>query len=518
MVNKIGSGQLVDQKISRRKVIGLLGFGIIASQFPLACGPGSSKLSDSDKQSLHYLTLTEVAELIKSKKISSETLTQLMLNRISHLDRLNSYNTVMRESALAAARALDRELDEGKYRGPLHGVPIGIKDLLYTTNAPTTMGHSFNSNFMAPYNATVVDKLHDAGAVILGKLNQTEGAMGGYSDNFKIPINPWSEDLWTGLSSSGSGVATAAGLCFASLGSDTGGSIRFPAAANGIVGLKPTYGLVSKYGAMPLSTSLDHIGPMTRSIKDAAILLHTIVGYDPNDSVSLKQVDVFAGATLTEGVKGLRIGVDHEYISADVDPKLAASIEAAVTKLEELGMTVVPFKMPRNKKERADAFWFIAGKEAAMANKETFPSRKEEYGNFFRDFLEAGNTVTDEQYKWALQFKEDFKTQFIKQLSEVAAFISPVCGVAKGVTEKMWRAGMQGCVPTVFADDLDLDFCNPADLAGIPALAMPCGKAENGFPPPSMQFMGVPLSEGTLLRIGYAYEEATSWHKQHPAI
>jgi len=238
--------QFAKQKLSRRKAVGLLCLGVLATQFPLACTSKPSKLSDLEKQSLHYRTLTEVAELIKSKRISSEELTQIILNRIAALDgKLNSYITVMNEAALAAARSLDKELAEGKYRGPLHGVPIGVKDLLYTTNAPTTASHSFNSNFIATHNATVVDKLLSAGAVILGKLNLTEGAMGGYNSSSKIPKNPWGADLWTGVSSSGSGVATAAGLCFASIGSDTGGSIRFPSVANGIVGLKPTYGLVS---------------------------------------------------------------------------------------------------------------------------------------------------------------------------------------------------------------------------------------------------------------------------------
>ncbi len=284
------NGQLGKQTLSRRKAVGLLGLGILATQFPFACTSGTSKLSDLEKQSLHYLTLTEVAALIKSKQISSEELTQLMLDRIAAIDgKLNSYITIMSEDALVTARTLDKELAEGKYRGPLHGVPIGVKDLLFTTNAPTTGSHSFNSNFIATYNATVVDKLNNAGAVILGKLNLTEGALGNYNAISKIPKNPWGEDLWTGVSSSGSGVATAAGLCFGSIGSDTGGSIRFPSMANGIVGLKPTYGLVSKYGVMPLSISLDHIGPMTRSTLDAAVMLEAIAGYDANDPNSLQE-------------------------------------------------------------------------------------------------------------------------------------------------------------------------------------------------------------------------------------
>jgi len=512
--------QFDNQKLSRRKAVGLLGLGIIATQFPFACATGTSKkLSDIEKQSLHYLTLMEVAKLIKSKRISSEELTQIMLNRIAALDsKLNSYITVMSDAALASARVLDNELAEGKYRGPLHGVPIGVKDLLYTTNAPTTGSHSFNSNFIPTYNATVVDKLQQAGAVILGKLNLTEGAMGGYNKSSKIPKNPWGEDLWTGVSSSGSGVATAAGLCFASIGSDTGGSIRFPSVANGIVGLKPTYGLVSKYGVIPLSESLDHIGPMTRSTLDAAVMLEAIAGYDPNDPNSLRENKINLLAFINEGIQGLRIGIDHDYVNTGVDPKLVASIDAAVKKLEELGATIKQFKMPENRKERDDAWWLICCKEAYEANKETYPSRKNEYGNCFVEFLEIGSKVTKDQYEQALQFQKEFKGQFRKLLSEVDALVAPAGGMAKGINDTMWRAKMSENVIGIYGDALDLHFGNPADMAGIPSLTLPCGNSENGLPPPGFQLMGSPLTESMLCRIGYGYECATEWHQQHPDI
>ncbi len=505
--------------ISRRRVVGLLGLGVIATQFPFACTSENAKLSDLEKQSIHYLTLTEVAELIKSKKISSEELTQLMLDRIAALDgKLNSYITIMREDALATARSLDKELADGKYRGPLHGVPIGVKDLLYTINAPTTASHSFNANFIATYNATVLDKLLHAGAVILGKLNLTEGAMGNYNTSSKIPKNPWGEDLWTGVSSSGSGVATAAGLCFGSIGSDTGGSIRFPSVANGIVGLKPTYGLVSTYGVFPLSQSLDHIGPMTRSTLDAAVMLEAMAGYDSNDPNSLQENKIDISSSIKDGIQGLRIGIDHDYVSTDVDPMLVASIETAAKKLEELGAIIVPFKMPDNAKERDDMWWIITSKEVYEANKTTYPSRKEEYSYGFAELLEFGMNVTEDQYKQALQFHEKFKTEFRKLLSEVDALVAPAGGMAKGVNDTMWRAKSSEDVIATYADELDLQFGNPANLAGIPSLTLPCGKAENGFPPPGFQLMGAPLTEATLCRIGYAYEQATGWHMQHPNI
>lgn len=513
-----GSKVSSKSKISRRKAIGILGLGILATQFPIACARKPESLTDSEKQSIHYLTLTEVASFIKSGKISSEELTQLMLNRIAQLDgKLNSYITVMGDYALQTARALDQELAAGKYRGPLHGVPIGIKDLLYTTNAPTTGSHSFNSNFMAPYNATVVDKLTNAGAVILGKLNLTEGAMGNYNADWKIPKNPWGDDLWTGVSSSGSGVATAAGLCFGSVGSDTGGSIRFPAVANGIVGLKPTYGLVSKYGVMPLATSLDHVGPMTRSTLDAAIMLEAMAGYDANDPDSLQQKTIDLTSSINDGIKGLRIGVDRKYMSTGVDAALVDAIDKAIMKLEELGATIVSFSMPDNQKDRDDHWWIITTKEAYEANKTTYPSRKDEYAAGFAGLLEFGRNVSEEQYQQSRNFQEVFKNEFRKLLSEVDAFVSPAGGMVKGVNDNMWRASSQDVIET-YGEELDLHFGNPANFAGVPTLTLPCGKAENGFPPPGFQLIGGPLTEATLCRIGLAYEQATEWHKQHPTL
>jgi amidase len=424
----------------------------------------------------------------------------------------------MGKEALVQARALDKELAAGKYRGPLHGVPIGIKDLLYTTNAPTTASHSFKANFMATYNATVVEKLYSAGAVILGKLNLTEGAMCNYNSTSKIPKNPWGEDLWTGVSSSGSGVATAAGLCFGSIGSDTGGSIRTPSMANGIVGLKPTYGMVSTYGVLPLSIRLDHIGPMTRSTLDAAIMLEAIAGYDVNDPNSITQTKLNLVSSIDKGIRGLRIGIDPDYVKTDVDPKLAAAIELATKKMEELGATIVEVKMPGDRNERGQMWWTIASKEAYEANKNTYPSRKAEYSLGFGDFLEFGMKVKDEEFKKAIEYQQNFKTEFRKLLAEVDAFVAPAGGMAKGVTEKMWRANDSEDVVFQFNAELDLNFGNPANLAGIPTLTMPCGKAEGGMPPPGFQIMSSALTEATLCRIGYAYEQATKWHLQHPNI
>lgn len=505
-------------QLTRRQVVSLLGMGILATQIPFDVKSNSS-LSKLDTKNLHFLTLSEIAALIKARKISSEELTQLILNRIEKLDgKLNSYITVMGKDALKQARALDQELAAGKYRGPLHGVPIGIKDLLYTTNAPTTASHAFKADFMAPYNATVVEKLYSAGAVIVGKLNLTEGAMCNYNSTSKIPKNPWGEDLWTGVSSSGSGVATAAGLCFGSIGSDTGGSIRTPSLANGIVGLKPTYGLVSNYGVLPLSIRMDHLGPMTRCTLDAAIMLEVMAGYDANDPNSIHQNKLDLVSSIDQGIRGLKIGIDPDYVHTDVDPKLAASIELAIQKMEALGAIRVHVKMPGEPKERGRMWWTIASKEAYEVNKSTYPARKNEYSPGFGDFLAFGMKVTDDEFKRAIVYQQNFKTEFQKLLAGVDAFVAPAGGMAKGVTEKMWRSGDSEDVVFHFNDELDLNFGNPANLAGIPTLTMPCGKAEGGMPPPGFQIMSSALTEATLCRIGYAYEQATKWNLQHPSV
>ena len=310
-------------KVSRRKAIGLLGLGALAIQIPMGCHRRQPRIDSIERASIHYKTISEISKMIKSREISSTELTQLMLNRIATVDqKLNSYLTLFNEAALATAGKLDKELESGKYRGPLHGIPIAVKDLLYTTNAPTTGGHAFKTDFVPTYNATVINKLHEAGAVILGKTNLTEGAMAGYHPHFKIPVNPWGP-YEPGESSSGSGVATAAGLCFGSIGTDTGGSIRLPALVNGIVGLKPTYGLVSRNGVLSLAESMDHVGPMTRSVEDAALMLDAIAGHDPSDPTSLDiEVPDFS-ESLKTGIQGIRIGVDNDYISEGVEVPLS---------------------------------------------------------------------------------------------------------------------------------------------------------------------------------------------------
>ena len=296
---------------------------------------------------LHYISLRDVARSIQSREISPVELTTRILDRIAAIDgKLKSYATVMREQALEMAKRAEEEVQRGRYRGPLHGVPIAVKDLCYTKGVRTMAGTSIYAGFLPDHDATVVAKLSQAGAVLLGKLNLTEGAMGGYNPARDIPVNPWGEDLWPGASSSGSGVATAAGLCYGSIGTDTGGSIRFPSAANGIVGLKPTYGHVSRYGVFPLAESLDHVGPMVRRVGDAAVMFEVIAGFDSNDPTSLRDPVPHMLDELQKGVRGLRVGFDRRFATEGIQPEQSAAIHAAVDALRQLGAQIVDVEMP----------------------------------------------------------------------------------------------------------------------------------------------------------------------------
>ncbi len=375
----------------------------------------------ADDSSLHFKTITEVAKLIESKQISPVELTSHMLSRIESLDaRFKSYVTVMADHALAAARSAEQEIQRGAYRGALHGVPIAVKDLCFTKGVRTMGGTKSLASNIPDFDATVVAKFDVAGAVLLGKLNLTEGAMGGYNPEFDIPVNPWGADRWSGASSSGSGVATAAGLCFGSLGSDTGGPIRFPAAACGVVGLKPTWGRVSRYGVLALAESLDHVGPLTRSSADAGMVLQAIAGHDPNDPTSLPDAvpDMLNG--IDQGVKGVRIGLDERYVSNDVNSELSEAVLAGVRILEAQGAEIVDVHLP-DMEEYLSAWPTLCSAEAVAAHEATYPSRRDEYGPWFRDWLDLGASITGAAYakannlRTASNHDDSFAVNFCKR-------------------------------------------------------------------------------------------------------
>ena len=333
---------------------------------------------------LYYKPITEIAELLSSKKLSPVELTKGMLYRIEKLDsQLKSYATVTTEIAMAAAQKAEQEITDGNYRGLLHGVPIGVKDLCFTDGIRTMGGAYVMAAHIPEHDSTVVKRLKEAGAVLLGKLNLTEGAMGGYHPEFDIPINPWNPDRWTGSSSSGSGVATAAGLCSGSIGSDTGGSIRFPSAACGIVGLKPTFGRVSRYGVLELAPSMDTVGPMTRSVSDAGIMLEVISGYDRNDEWSLTDPVPKMLEAIDSEIKGVRIGYDENYATKDVDAELAEAVSNGVKLLQELGAEIIDVELP-DLDEFVLAWPTICSFEAVKSHTKCYPSHREHYGPWFK--------------------------------------------------------------------------------------------------------------------------------------
>lgn len=503
--------------LSRRELLAMFAGGALLS-LQTACSEGATPSTSGTPIDgpLHFASLTDVARLIESGELSPVALTQMMLDRIESVDpRLKSYATVMAEQALAAAQVAEEEIRSGAYRGPLHGIPVAVKDLCYTEGVRTMGGSGALADFVPEYDATVVVKLREAGAVLLGKLNLTEGAMGGYHRDFGLPVNPWDEDLWAGASSSGSGVATAAGLCFASLGSDTGGSIRFPSMANGIVGLKPTYGRVSRHGVLALAESLDHVGPMTRTVSDAAVVLQAIAGHDPNDPTSLDEPVPDLLTEMRRGVAGTRIGFDETYATAGVDPGLVGAMETALGELESLGAEIVSVDMPEVVPGLVDAWFAICSYEALRAHAATYPSRSGDYGPYFRDFLEVGTAVTDAAYADASSLRDDFSSRFRTVLGTVDAVACPSGGVPFTMPPEVQYGDMAGFDP--FMANVLFQFTVPADFAGTPTISLPCGENSSGVPY-TIQFMGAHLTESRLCRIAFAYEQATAWHTRHPMV
>jgi amidase len=466
---------------------------------------------------IHYRNLHSVAEDIRKGELSPIALTEHMLSRIDAVDsNLLSYATVTGDQAIASAKNAEREIQEGNYKGPLHGIPIAVKDLCFTAGVRTMGGLKVLQDFVPDYDATVISRLQSSGAVLLGKLNLTEGALSGYHRDFPIPVNPWAQELWTGVSSSGSGVATVAGLCFASLGTDTGGSIRYPAMANGIVGLKPTYGRVSRYGVLELAGSLDHVGPMTRSVKDAAILFEAIAGADNKDATSLHEAVPRISDSLATEITGLTIGVDEHYLSAGTDPGLVDAIHAVIKVLKHLGAEIVEVTMPSSDPMELRNAWLpICAYEAHKAHAANYPSRAEDYGGYLGDALHLGGQMSAADYGAATELRHRISREFESVLEQVDAVICPSGGSVFAADRELQYGDMETLKPLI--QHFQGQFTIPADLAGTPTLTVPCGFSDQGHPY-AVQFLGRRLSELKLCQIAYAYEQATPWHQRHPNL
>ncbi|MDE2639416.1 MAG: amidase [Chloroflexota bacterium] len=469
-------------------------------------------MPDENPIDLAYATIEEIAPRIAAGELSPIELTRAQLERIERLNpTLKAYITLTADSALAEAQTAEAAIAAGDYRGPLHGVPVAVKDLCYTAGVATAGGTTVRRDFTPDADGTVVARLRAAGAVILGKLTLSEGAMGGYHPDLPIPINPWQADLWTGVSSSGSGVATASGQCYASLGSDTGGSSRVPSASCCIVGLKPTYGRVSRAGVLALAESLDHVGPMTRSSWDAAVVLAAIAGPDPDDPTTLPDPVPDYTASIDDGVAGLRIGLDPVWALDRIDAGITAAVEAAADVMRDRGAEIVPLTLP-DMATAVEGWPVLCGVEAAAAHAETYPSRAGEYGPYFGYFLRMGAEASGVDYARANQRRLELAEQMRQATAGVDVLISPAMATPPfPVTREFFMT------PPRDFPQWRMRFTVPFDFNGWPTITLPAGRNAEGVPL-AVQFAGKPLSEPTLFRIGRAYERATGYRPGRPPV
>jgi amidase len=459
-----------------------------------------------------WLDLSTVARLIREQMLSAEQVTQAQLRRIERLDtKLHAYACVTSELALTQARAADQRQAQGQALGPLHGVPIAVKDLCWTAGIPTAAGMQIYKDFAPDQDATVVKRLREAGAVLLGKLQMTESAFSGHHPLTVVPINPWEASAWTGVSSSGSGVATAAGLCFGSLGTDTGGSIRFPSAACGVTGLKPTWGRVSRYGVFELAASLDHIGPMCRTAEDCGLMLGVLAGADPKDPTALQAPVPDYSAGNKDNLSGLRIGWDAAYALNDVEPEVAQAVKQTLAVLEKLGAQIVPIAMP----EVGDLVenWVPhCGIEAAVAHTNTYPSRRAEYGSMLAGLLDIGNKLTATDYQRILLQRATHTGQLNAVLMQVDLILMPAMPFAAPSTERIANLRKEPGYRRLMSR-----FTAPTDMSGHPTLTFPAGETASGLPV-AAQLVSGHLNEGLLVRAGSAFQNATQWHLRRPPI
>lgn len=467
-------------------------------------------MSTTPDQSICFESLLNVSEKLRRRDVSPVELTRQQLDRIERYDStLNSYLTVLPERALAQARRAEDEIAAGRHRGPLHGVPIAVKDLCDTAGIRTSCASRILWDNVPDSDATVVERLEAAGAVLLGKLNMTEFAFSGYHPSLPIPRNPWDLGRSANGSSSGSGVATAAGLCFASLGTDTGGSIRSPSAWCGVVGLKPTFGRVSRHGIFPLGTSLDHVGPMTRTVADAAAMLSIIAGVDRRDPTASSAAVPDYVAALKDGIAGLRIGIDESYIALGATPDMAAATIEVGRTLERLGAKLSRVELP-DVDGACRAWGPICGSEALVTHAAFFPSRAEDYGPSFRSFLEASTTVSGADYAKAHAARLDFAGGLATLFRDIDVFLCPGSFGAALPAEAL---------PPDMAWSPDfwmfMRLTAPFNMSGSPTLSLPAGFSDKGLPF-GVQLIGRHLDEATLCRAGHAYQGATDWHTRRP--
>ena len=480
---------------------------------------------------VYSLTISRLADLMARGEVSPPEVTDALLTRIQARDgELNTYITVDEAGARAMAREAAARLARGDAT-PLTGIPLGLKDVMVTQGLRTTCGSRILENFVPPYDATVCARLRRAGAVFLGKLNMDEFAMGSSTENsaFGPSHNPWHRDYIPGGSSGGSAAAVAADLCTASLGSDTGGSIRQPASLCGVVGMKPTYGRVSRYGLVAYASSLDQIGPLTKDVRDAAILLQAIAGHDPKDPTSVPAPVPDYQEKLGRGIKGLKVGVPKEFFGAGLDPEVEAAVQAALRTLTGLGADLIEVSLPHT--EYAVATYYVLAVAEASSNLARYDgvkygvraegqnlldmyaqTRSRGFGAEVRRRIMLGTYALsagyyDAYYRKASQVRALIRRDFEAALARCEVIATPVAPTPA------FRLGEKVDDPlTMYLSDI---FTISANLGGIPGISVPCGFSSLGLPI-GLQLMGPGFGEAELLQVAYAFEQATDFHRRRP--
>lgn len=451
---------------------------------------------------LSALSVDELSPLLRSRQVSPVEVTEAVLENVrKHDDTLRAYIDIYSDDAVKSARTAETEIASGRYRGSLHGVPMAIKDNLYFANRVTTMGSKIHRDFVSDTNATAVDKLAAAGVVFLGKLNMHEYALGGTTDNenYGTCRNPWDLRSSPGGSSGGSAVALASHMTTAALGSDTSGSIRIPAGLCGVVGLKPTYGRVSRFGCFPEAWTLDHVGPMTRTVKDAAIVLDAISGHDARDPASLAIPSTSTAASLRDGCEGVTLGV-AEFFFHDVDDEVAACVWSGIEALRKRGATVKPITVP-GLKDCEYALTVIDTSETSTVHHANLRDRPQDYSDDVRLLLECGELPSAVEYLEAQQIRRHLRTELQRTFGDVDVIVGPTLPT-RTPTIGSTTTTVNGRVVDAIENLMRL--VGPASLLGLPSLSVPCGVVD-GLPV-GMQVIGPALGEQTVLDVGHALD------------
>jgi aspartyl-tRNA(Asn)/glutamyl-tRNA(Gln) amidotransferase subunit A len=457
-----------------------------------------------------FLTIAELGQAYAAKELSPVEVTRALLKRIAaHDGQLHSFIRVTEDAALAEAKAAEAELMAGRRRGPLHGIPYGLKDVIETAGIPTT-GHSKLRQHHVPlHDAAVTRRLREAGGVLLGKLATWEFANGGPSFDLPWPParNPWDTSRLPGGSSSGPGAAVAAGFMPAAIGTDTGGSVRGPAAFCGLAGLKPTYGRVSRRGVFPNTFTMDHCGPLTRSAEDIALVMQVIAGFDPADPSTEDCPVPDYRAALAGGVKGLRLGlVEGWHEGPGAHPDLAAAIAGAVAVLERLGAVVEPVRLS-SLRDYTDCKTTISLVELYTIHEPDLRTRPQDFGRILRNHILAGGLIRAEEYQAALRWRTALAKEQGSVFKRVDALITAGARTVADIAD-----------PERTSHGIGLSITQPFSISGVPALAVPCGFSRAENLPLSLQIAAAPFREAAVLRIAHAYQQATDWHRRHPVL